>query len=244
MPLKERVGGLLDLADGRALAGRVAEGSEHVAAAEARAVPGQAGRRGQRFEYQLPLGLRERPPALQAADAAGVEAEPRGPAAPFRRQHFGSDGAVLHPPRGQGRDLGGVTALGAMELHRGFNLCAPPREGSDDSVRDSADLGRALADRRPSDPEGPRQLGAQLGLVEKAGGARMRVDEAPVESGPAPVIAPDEVRDQDVRVQLRIAGAARAMYEGRGDRPLATDGTGSAGAAASEGGRSFEVLER
>ena len=139
--LQECVRRMLELVDGCALARQFAERLKHVSAPEGRAVLGQSRRRRQLLERQLPRGLRKGLAAEEAGDPLGVQAEPHGAAVPFRRQRLGPHRPVLRPPRGQRRDLGGVSTRGSVQLHRGFDLRAPPRERSDDALRDAANLG-------------------------------------------------------------------------------------------------------
>jgi hypothetical protein len=72
----------------------------------------------------------------------------------------------------------------------------------------------------------------------------VRVDEPAIKRRPAPVLSPHQVRDENVRVQLRIAAAARPMHERGRHQPVTTDGLGAAGAASCEGSRPLEVDER
>ena len=79
-----------------------------------------------------------------------------------------------------------------------------------------------MTDRCPLDPEAAGELGAELGLVEVAGGAGMQEDVSGVEGAP-PVVAAGGVRDKDVGVEVRVAGSAGAMAKRRGDEPVAAN---------------------
>ena len=95
-----------------------------------------------------------------------------------------------------------------------------------------------------STPSVARQLAAQHRLVDELAAPRVRVEPPAVERRPAPVGAAPEVRDDDVRVQLRIAGARRAVAERRGDEPVGRHDARPAAPAPDRGGRALEVAER
>jgi hypothetical protein len=59
----------------------------------------------------------------------------------------------------------------------------------------------------------------------------LRVQTPAVQRGPLAVGALDQVRDEDVRVKLRIAGAGRPMPEGRPDQSVSGKDLSPAAAA-------------
>ena len=108
-----------------------------------------------------------------------------------------------------------------MARHRLLDLDAAARERAQRLLRHAVDLGHALADGPPPDAEAARELLAQRRLVEVARGARVGVDEPPVEGGPPAVRALDQVGDDDVGVELRVARAAGPMEERGGRQAVA-----------------------
>ena len=102
---------------------------------------------------------------------------------------------------------------------RRLDLRAPAAERPQHRLRHADDLGDPVADRRPLDPERPGQLRAQHRLVDEARRPRVRVQPPAIQRRPAPVRPTAEVRDQDVRVQLRITRARRAVPERRRHQP-------------------------
>ena len=108
---------------------------------------------------------------------------------------------------------------------------------------DADDLGAAVADRGPLDAQVVDEFGAQLGLVEKACGAGMQEEVSGVEGAP-PVVAAGGVGDEDVGVQVRVAGAAGAMAKRRRDEPVAANLVDAVGSAARPTGLGFEVADR
>jgi hypothetical protein len=71
---------------------------------------------------------------------------------------------------------------------------------------ESLDLRDPVLDFLPADPEPAGQLVAEVRLVEVAGGLRVVVDRGVMEPGPAAVRATGGVGDQDVGVELGVAG--------------------------------------
>jgi hypothetical protein len=109
-------------------------------------------------------------------------------------------------------------ALGFAALdHAGNNLAATPAEGADHLRGDALQLRGPLHHRGPAHPEATAQLGAQLGLVQVAGRLGVAVDEAAVQRPPPTLGVTNEVGDEHVVVQQRIAGARGAMLEAGGD---------------------------
>ncbi len=122
-------------------------------------------------------------------------------------------------PGRERRRLGRARARRPALGERRLDLRAPAAERPQHRLGHADQLGDPVPDRQPLDPERPRQLGAQHGLVDEARRPRVRVQPPAVERRPAPVHSAAEVRDQDVRVQLRIAGPRRPMPERRRHQP-------------------------
>src|SRR4029079_18831369 len=93
------------------------------------------------------------------------------------------------------------------------------RKRPDRRWRDIPELGHALPGLLPLDAERAGQLSAELGLVEVAGGEAVALqDRLAIERAPLAVArALREVRDDDVGVEVRVLGAARAVLVGGGD---------------------------
>ena len=72
----------------------------------------------------------------------------------------------------------------------------------------------------------------------------MGVETSRVERGPASIVGLNEIRDDHVRVQLRIARARSAMHERGGDQPVSADADASGRTAPPHGGVALEVPER
>jgi hypothetical protein len=72
---------------------------------------------------------------------------------------------------------------------------------------------------------------------------RLRVEPPAVERGPSPVGPAPEIGDQHVCVQLRIAGARRAMPERRRDQPVRRLNSGAAVTAPHRRGDALDVAE-
>ena len=80
--------------------------------------------------------------------------------------------------------------------------------------------------------------------MDEAGRARLGIDRPPVQRPPAPVGDARRVRDQHVRVDLRVAGATRPMLERRAHEASSGHDLEAAGAAARPARVPFEVAER
>lgn len=151
---------------------------------------------------------------------------------------------LLAPARLERRDLRGPSRGLSTRSHQLEDLGAAPGEVIDDRARDAGDIRRAALHRVPADVEPLGQLRAEDGLVEEAAGLRVLVEQPAVQCGPAPVGAERRVGDHDVRVQLRITGARRAVLERRSDEPAAVDHGRAAAAAACLARRALHVAER
>ena len=89
------------------------------------------------------------------------------------------------------------------------------------SIGDAGELGGAVVYGPPLDAEPFGEQVAEVCFVQVAGRLGVGEDVAEVERAPSAVRAPHGVGDEDVRVQVRIAGAARAMPEGGADQAVA-----------------------
>ena len=92
---------------------------------------------------------------------------------------------------------------------------------------EALDLGDPVSDLAPAHAEPAGQLVAQVGLEQVAGGLRVLVDRGVVEPGPAAIRPLGRVGDQDVGVELRIAGTGGAVLEGGGEEAVAADELGA-----------------
>ncbi len=110
------------------------------------------------------------------------------------------------------------------------------------SSRHALDLGHALDRLGPAHAEAGRQLVAQVGLVEVAGGQAVGAqDRLAVEGSPRAVGRAGQVGDDHVGVEVRVLGAAGAVPEGGGDEALAVLADRAAAAAAHHAGLGLEV---
>ena len=95
------------------------------------------------------------------------------------------------------------------------------------------------------DAEPARELVPKVGLVEVAGGEPVGAqDRLAVERPPLPVVGAGEVRDDHVRVQVRVLRPARAVPERGRDEALAVLADRAAAAAADDAGLALEIAER
>ena len=107
------------------------------------------------------------------------------------------------------------------------------------------DVGVTVADLLPSNTQPGRELVAQLGLVEDAGGLGMRVQLPRVQRPPHPVILRSgEIRDQDMGVQQRIIRPRGAVPERCRHEPVNLDRLRTARPATRVAGRTLQVADR
>ena len=155
--------------------------------------------------------------------------------------------AVLLALAGQDRQV--LAALAGQVLDAGLasgldDLLAPAREHGQHLGGQRSQVGGALAHRPPLQPEPIAHLGAQVRLVEVAGGLGVLVEMAAVERGPAAVRAARDVGADHVRVQLRVQRARHPVPVGRGDHALARLDDRAALAAPHLDRRVLDVLQR
>ena len=142
----------------------------------------------------------------------------------------------------EGGDLAG--AGGGVGRGGGEDLRAPGREGAEVVGIEALDLGDAVGDLLPADAEPAGQLPPQVRLVDVAGGLRVVVDRRVVEPGPAAVRPTGRVGDEDVGVELGVAGAGGAVEVGGGEEAVAPDEFVAAVAAPGPAGLALHVVER
>jgi hypothetical protein len=135
----------------------------------------------------------------------------------------------------------GCSVLGEVLEH----LAASAGEGAKRLLRDTGDLGHALHRRRPLDAERAGEFGAEVGLVEVAGGEAVgREDGLAVERPPLPVArALGHVGDEHVRVQVRVLRTRGAMLVRGHDEAGGALADDAVSAPASDAGLRLEVGE-
>jgi hypothetical protein len=111
--------------------------------------------------------------------------------------------------RGLGRPRAGLTAL----LHPSQDLLATTALIAQHRPRHPPDLRRQLAGRDPLplDPQTSRQLGPQLGVIQRRSSLQMRVQCPPVQRGPA-AVGSGQVGHHHMGMQLGIPGATDPMH--------------------------------
>lgn len=115
----------------------------------------------------------------------------------------------------------------------GFDLRPPRGPLPIEPGRDAVDFPRAVVVAAgPSDAEPVRQFGAQGGLVDPVGRLSVLIGQAAVERGTAPVGGLEDVRENRMGVQLRVALTRAAVREIRAEEPefgpvLAVDAPGA-----------------
>src|SRR5262249_27245330 len=131
-------------------------------------------------------------------------------------------------------------------VHVRDDLGASGRELLDHTARDALEVGESFVRRLPLDAERAGEFGAQVGLIEVAGGEPVGLEDwLAVERPPLPVArAAGHVADDHVRMEMRVLRARGAMLVGGGDEPLPLLATNAAGPAANDAGFVLEVRER
>jgi len=178
--------------------------------------------------------------AESGADRLAVKTDLLALTPPYLPQALGSQIAVLRLPRRQGRDLPGP---GAGPLPRRLeDFLAAGGEGAQVVGVEAPDLGDAVLDLVPADAETAGQLVAKMGLVDVAGGFGVVVDRRVVEPGPA-ALGKGGVGDEDMGVELRVAGARGTVDVAGGEEAVALDEDVAPGAASGPAGGVLEVVE-
>ncbi len=125
-------------------------------------------------------------------------------------------GPHREPPPGPHRIIPG--------LGRGLlDLDAPLAELAPHLPTDPGDLGLPVGRVLPGHPQRPGELVAECGLVQEPGRPCVAVQEPAIQRPPHVVLTQRGVRDQDVGVELRVTGPARAMPKRRPDHPATLD---------------------
>ena len=216
-----------DLADLRTGGQAVADCLEHFLAAEGRDLgrqPVGRGQSGEEFLRRRRARLRDQrrtdPPA-QVSEGVVVEPERPGPFPPLRHQTLGLNAAVLRLAGGIRRHLGRPGRRLAPLGHVGLDLHPPAGERPQRPLRDPGNVGDPPADRGPLDPETTGQLLSELRLVQIADRLRPSIERAGVECRPPLVLRREhQIRNKDVRVEMRIPGTRSPVAERRRHEPL------------------------
>ena len=161
-------------------------------------------------------GTRPAEQALQLASAEAVLGRPRPPLQPHPRQVD----RLLAVARLERGDLGGVEARAAPPLQVVEHLRAPLRERAQRRLGDAGDLRHPVHRLAPLHPERAGQLEAQLRLVQIAGSEPVALQQRlAVERAPDAVGAARHVRDDHVRMQMRILRPRGAVLVRGRDEP-------------------------
>ena len=99
-------------------------------------------------------------------------------------------------------------------LHGRLDVHPALGEGPQNGLRDVGELPEPVASDLPAKTE-RRQLGPERRPVEGAGGLLPGIEVATIRCRPPAVCALDQIGDDDMGVELGIAGPAGAMTEGR-----------------------------
>ena len=225
---------------------------DHVAALEGRTRCREPLGPDEAAEQALDLGAARGRPALgpeqvverAAPGPAHLQSESGGPGEPalpepgprHRREILGRPGDEC------GR-LGRPGAALAGGGHERFDLDATGREGTQHSLGHPLELGHAAGGQPEAHAERLPQPGAQGRLVHEAGRAGVDVDQAGVGGRPGAVVSHGDVGDQDVGVELGVAGARGAVHEGGADEPLRPDAAKPPGSPADAQRPALEVVE-
>jgi len=141
----------------------------------------------------------------QGVDVVGPIADGGSFGVPTGIQRFAVE-LVLAAAGGQRGLFGGDRAGPAEPLQLALDLVAPLREPRQHPLRDAGDLTVTPRREDPIDAEPGRQVVADRGVVDGAGGPPRPIDGLGVERRPPPIRAPGQVGDQHVRMQLRVPG--------------------------------------
>lgn len=211
-------------------------------------------RRGQSLRAEHPPGD---PEEVGAGGSPGERAMEQGLQLATAEPVLGGAGAPVVPELGEVDVLLALPGLPRRGLGRAPAFRAPvgdPREHLEAALRelaeggagDALDLGHALGGRLPLDAERARELGAQVRLVEVAGGEPVGAeDRVAVERTPLAVRrAARHVGHDHVRVEVRVLGAARAVLVGGGDEAGGVLALDAVLAATGDAGLVLEVGER
>jgi hypothetical protein len=128
-------------------------------------------------------------------------------------------------------------AVGDQLVRESLQLIPPRRPGFSERLRDADDLGDAvLVDVGPGDVATSRQFCSKRRLVQHAGGLLMTEQLPPVDRQPFAICRAHFVRNQQVRVELRIGGSRGAVHERRAEEALGVDLEDTGVTASREGG--------
>ncbi|HEX4489907.1 MAG TPA: hypothetical protein VH914_01770 [Acidimicrobiia bacterium] len=151
----------------------------------------------------------------------------------------------LRRPRRERRDLRGTRGPAAFAGEFGDDRGAPFREQTPQRFGDAGELADTAADRTPIGTEPLGELVPELCLVEVTGGLGVGEDPAAIERPPDTVIrCRGAVRHDHMRVQERVAFAARAMHERRSQEPATRSRREAVVAATDRAGLTLEEPDR
>src|SRR6266487_1227072 len=151
---------------------------------------------------------------------------------------------VLRRPRAKGDDLRAALRTSVRQRQLSLDVGAAPAEGPQHARRDPFEIGGTLAQRAPLNPEATRQFRAQLSLIQIPSRSGLTPEVRTRERAPASVGSAGDVPDKNVRVQLGVTRAARAVPKCRPQKPLGHLVPGTAMAASNPTHRALEVAER
>ena len=234
------------LPDWGALPQRARNRADELGQRERRLRRGQPVRREQPRRELLPLdaGGCERTLVGEPAKLAPAEAVLGRPHKPLLAQRRQVD-LLLGLPGRERRNPGGSETLRPERLHVLEQRPPPGRERPDRALRDLRQLAHPFHRLRPLEPEPPGKLVPQLRLVQVAGrepvGAQ---DRLTVERAPPAISGAGHVRDDHVRVEMRILRPARAVPERRRHEPLTVLADGAAVTAAHDARLPLEIGDR
>ncbi len=138
-----------------------------------------------------------------------------------------------------------LLGLGQACLGLDLQISAALGVAGQERLGDALDVGLAVPVHRcPRHAQAGGGLGPQRGLVDHAGGLELSVQGPGVQRPPHPVLTAHPSGNQDVGVQLGIAGPGGAVHEGGTDQSLGVDLADTGLALAGEGSVFFQVLER
>lgn len=150
---------------------------------------------------------------------------------------------LLRDARAERRDLGRLGTRRTARLEGGGDLGASPRERPQHATGHTCDFGQPVDRLVPLDPKPPCEFGAELGLVDGARVHLVQEQPATIQRAPTTIRATRQVRDQNMRVQLRITSTRGAMPKRGGDEPRRFDPVDTITADTRERSLTLEVTD-
>lgn len=217
--------------DRGAVAVGACEALEHGPAVEGRGVGREAVRRQHQFVQHPLVGGRCAHVAGEALDKTAGEAEGLCSVLPFTPQVAeGGDGA-LRATGGERSHLGRLLGAVARGPEGGLDRGSPSREGGQRLFGHALYLGSPFAYRAEGEAEAG-ELVAKSRLVEVAEGLCPVVDRGGMERAPAALPVGADVRDDDVGMDLGVAGTRGPVRERGAQEALGLYDLPAAGASA------------